>query len=56
MSRQDTAQALADGAQAGRDGRPPTDCPHPAGSVLRAAWVRGYAKQRPIAARRGEDT
>ncbi|MGW1489787.1 Rmf/CrpP fold protein [Streptomyces sp. NPDC002402] len=45
------ADALA-AEQAGREaalaGRPPTDCPHPADSALRPAWVRGYVAARPL--------
>ncbi|WKX74197.1 Rmf/CrpP fold protein [Streptomyces sp. XD-27] len=32
------------GYAAARASRPPTDCPHPADSPLRLAWVRGYVK------------
>ncbi|XXJ55824.1 Rmf/CrpP fold protein [Embleya sp. MST-111070] len=34
------------GEKAGADGDPVTVCPYPAGSLLRTAWVRGYARGR----------
>ena len=39
------AQALAAGAAARTAGLPSLACPHPAGE-LRAAWVRGWVRQR----------
>ncbi|WP_347400489.1 Rmf/CrpP fold protein [Streptomyces sp. BK239] len=40
------------GRAAARSGRPPTACPHKGRSdrevLLRAAWVRGYAKSREL--------
>ncbi|MFD4659333.1 Rmf/CrpP fold protein [Kitasatospora sp. NPDC058444] len=41
-------RAAAAGRDAARSGRPITVCPHPHESLLRAAWVRGYAAARPI--------
>ncbi|MET9729664.1 Rmf/CrpP fold protein [Streptomyces sp. NPDC006458] len=41
-------RALDEGAQAGRDGASVTSCPYPAGDLRRSAWVRGYAKGRPL--------
>ena len=40
--REDAVRAHRAGYVAARAGRPPTDCPHPADSLLRTAWVRGY--------------
>ena len=47
-ARADLAQALADGQAAAKAGKPPTACPHPAGNLLRSAWIRGYAAARPV--------
>ncbi|WP_405565491.1 Rmf/CrpP fold protein [Streptomyces sp. NBC_01180] len=41
-------QAATDGATAGRRGDRPTTCPYPRDSLLRAAWIRGYARARPV--------
>ncbi|AFU62145.1 hypothetical protein SV1_5 [Streptomyces phage SV1] len=46
-AREDIARAVLDGAGAAREGKPPTVCPHPATSVLRTAWIRGYVRARP---------
>ncbi|WP_371795988.1 Rmf/CrpP fold protein [Streptomyces sp. NBC_01718] len=46
-TREDIARALNEGAEAGRQGDPPTTCPHPSTSVLRTAWIRGYAGTAP---------
>ncbi|MGW8988712.1 Rmf/CrpP fold protein [Streptomyces zhihengii] len=46
-TREDIVRATLDGEDAARDGRPVTACPHPASSLLRTAWVRGYARGRP---------
>ncbi|MFJ5883468.1 Rmf/CrpP fold protein [Kitasatospora cineracea] len=45
--RADIVRAVAAGIEAARDGRPATACPYPRGSLLRSAWVRGYARARP---------
>ncbi|MEU5302226.1 Rmf/CrpP fold protein [Streptomyces noursei] len=42
--REDAVRAYQDGYAVARAGRPPTDCPHPADSLLRLAWIRGYVK------------
>lgn len=47
-TREDIARALSEGAEAGRRGDPPTVCPYPRTSLLRGAWVRGYARARPL--------
>ncbi|WP_308222568.1 Rmf/CrpP fold protein [Kitasatospora sp. A2-31] len=41
-------RAAAAGRDAARAGWPVTACPHPRESLLRPAWVRGYAAARPI--------
>ncbi|MFK0289935.1 Rmf/CrpP fold protein [Streptomyces sp. NPDC090442] len=41
--REDAIRARRAGYVAAHAGRPVTDCPHPADSLLRTAWVRGYA-------------
>ncbi len=48
-TREDIARAVIEGTEAGRRGDPPTACPHPRTSLLRTAWIRGYARARPIA-------
>ncbi|MEU5130023.1 Rmf/CrpP fold protein [Streptomyces mobaraensis] len=40
--REDAVRAYQDGRATAQAGRPATDCPHPADSLLRLAWVRGY--------------
>lgn len=45
-TRADIVQAVNEGAEAGRTGQPPTACPHPRTSLLRTAWIRGYAPAR----------
>ena len=47
-AREDLVRALDEGAEAGRDRAPVTTCPYPAGDLRRSAWVRGYAKARPL--------
>ncbi|MFJ7337873.1 Rmf/CrpP fold protein [Streptomyces sp. NPDC101116] len=49
-AREDIVTAVESGREAGRNGDPPTTCPHPASSILRTAWIRGYAEQRPLTA------
>ncbi|MFF7234409.1 Rmf/CrpP fold protein [Streptomyces sioyaensis] len=46
--RESITQALTEGAAAGRAGKPATDCPYPRTSLLRTAWIRGYARARPL--------
>jgi ribosome modulation factor len=46
--REQLAKAINEGAQAGRDGDPPTACPYPRDDLRRSAWIRGYAKARPL--------
>jgi ribosome modulation factor len=46
-------QAIADGNAAGLAGAHVTTCPHPRGSLLRAAWVKGYARARPVTPAQG---
>lgn len=47
--REDAVRALQAGRHAAKTGRPATDCPHPAESLLRLAWVRGYVAAGPLA-------
>ncbi|MFE7634468.1 Rmf/CrpP fold protein [Kitasatospora sp. NPDC057518] len=42
-------RAVASGRDAARSGQPITTCPHPRNSLLRSAWVRGYATAWPMA-------
>lgn len=46
--REQLARALSEGVQAGRDGARPTTCPYASGDLRRSAWIRGYAKARPL--------
>jgi ribosome modulation factor len=46
-TRQDIAQAIQQGQEAGRTGEPPTVCPYGAANILRTAWIRGYAQTAP---------
>ncbi|WP_432182042.1 Rmf/CrpP fold protein [Streptomyces sp. NBC_00063] len=48
MSRETLVRALGEGAAAGREKTPVSTCPYPAGDLRRTAWMRGYAKARPL--------
>lgn len=48
MSRTDIVKAIAAGNAAGKADLPATACPYPRDSLLRSAWVRGYARARPV--------
>ncbi|MFE7316414.1 Rmf/CrpP fold protein [Streptomyces sp. NPDC057555] len=50
--REDAVRAYQAGRDAAQASRPVTACPHPADSLLRLAWVRGYTTARPLP---GED-
>ncbi|MFE0877310.1 Rmf/CrpP fold protein [Streptomyces sp. CA-250714] len=50
-TREDIVRAVTAGREAGRRGDRPTACPHPRDSLLRTAWIRGYAETRPLATR-----
>ncbi|MEL3944491.1 Rmf/CrpP fold protein [Streptomyces sp. LNU-CPARS28] len=41
-------RALLAGIEAGRNAAPVTSCPYPAGDLRRSAWLRGYARARPL--------
>lgn len=45
-TREDIVRALTEGAEAGRNGAPPTACPYPRSSLLRTQWIKGYARAR----------
>lgn len=45
-AREDIIRAVIQGAEAGRRGNRVTTCPHPAESLLRTAWLKGYARGR----------
>lgn len=49
-TREEIVRAVTTGREAGDRGEPPTACPYPASSILRTAWIRGYAERRPVAA------
>lgn len=46
--REQLVRALHSGAAAGRARQSVTVCPYPAGDLRRSAWLRGYAKNRPL--------
>ncbi|MEU6649506.1 Rmf/CrpP fold protein [Streptomyces sp. NPDC046900] len=48
--REQLVKALNEGAAAARQGASVTTCPYPAGDLRRSAWVRAYAKNRPLPA------
>ncbi|MGW5673944.1 Rmf/CrpP fold protein [Streptomyces sp. NPDC003860] len=48
-TREDIVKAVAAGRDAGERGARPTTCPYPTASLLRTAWIRGYASARPLA-------
>ncbi|NUK22063.1 Rmf/CrpP fold protein [Streptomyces lunaelactis] len=52
-TREDIARAMLNGRDAGRTGKRATECPHPRDSLLRTAWIRGYAAARPVSTGRG---
>ncbi|MFI2355064.1 Rmf/CrpP fold protein [Streptomyces anulatus] len=47
-TREDIARAVSEGAKAGVEVTSPTVCPYPRTSLLSGAWVRGYARARPL--------
>ncbi|MEV0444512.1 Rmf/CrpP fold protein [Streptomyces spectabilis] len=47
-TRKDIIVAIAAGREAGARGESPTACPYPRESLLRTAWIRGYALVRPL--------
>ncbi|KUF19583.1 Rmf/CrpP fold protein [Streptomyces silvensis] len=48
-TREDIVTAVTAGREAGKRGDALTTCPYPITSVLRTAWIRGYAERRPLA-------
>ncbi|MFD4305054.1 Rmf/CrpP fold protein [Streptomyces albidoflavus] len=48
-TREDIVKATQEGRTAAEQGNAPTACPYPGTSTLRTAWIRGYARARPIA-------
>ncbi|MDN3056187.1 hypothetical protein PH213_16865 [Streptomyces sp. SRF1] len=49
-TRVELTRALIAGRTAAHSKQPATVCPHPERTLARAAWIRGYAQVRPIAA------
>lgn len=45
-TRHDIVSAIGAGRASGARGDRPTVCPYPRGSLLRTAWIRGYAGAR----------
>ncbi|MDQ0949326.1 ribosome modulation factor [Streptomyces phaeochromogenes] len=45
-TREDIVAAITKGREAGEAGQEPTACPYPSTSILRTAWVKGYAPAR----------
>lgn len=46
-TREDIVRAVRQGIEAGRRGDDPRTCPYPGTSLLRTAWIKGYASERP---------
>ncbi|MFE9645311.1 Rmf/CrpP fold protein [Streptomyces sp. NPDC006365] len=46
--REQVVKALNEGAEAGRRGDRPSACPYKPADLRRSAWLRGYAKTRPL--------
>lgn len=46
-TRADIVEAIRRGEEAGRTGQRPNVCPYPGTSLLRTAWVKGYASTAP---------
>lgn len=47
-ARGDIIRAVVAGREAGREGALLAACPHPASSLLRTAWINGYAQVRAL--------
>ena len=47
-TREQITKATTEGKAAAEAGEQPTACPYPRTSILRGAWVRGFARARPI--------
>ncbi|WP_338146230.1 Rmf/CrpP fold protein [Streptomyces boncukensis] len=47
-TREDIVRAVTAGREAGERGDRPTVCPYPRESILRRAWIRGYAETHPV--------
>ncbi|MCX4824239.1 hypothetical protein OG883_31160 [Streptomyces sp. NBC_01142] len=45
-TREEIAESILKGREAGESGQEPTVCPYPRASILRTAWVKGYAPAR----------
>lgn len=45
-TRAEIVRAQQQGDEAGRTGEPPTVCPYGRDSILRTAWIKGYAAAR----------
>ncbi|MET9555095.1 Rmf/CrpP fold protein [Streptomyces sp. NPDC006645] len=45
-TREEIAAAIIKGRTAGEAGEKPTACPYPSTSILRTAWIKGYAPAR----------
>ncbi|MER0481592.1 Rmf/CrpP fold protein [Streptomyces sp. Edi2] len=42
--KEQAVEAILKGAEAGETGQPVTVCPYPRASLLRRAWIKGYAQ------------
>ncbi|MBK3576133.1 hypothetical protein JHN63_20380 [Streptomyces sp. MBT65] len=49
-TREDIVEAIQQGAEAGRRGDDARTCPYRGDSLLRTAWIKGYARERPATA------
>ncbi|GGW67979.1 Rmf/CrpP fold protein [Streptomyces griseoloalbus] len=54
-TRQQIVEAVLAGREAGQRGDRVSACPHPATSLLRTAWIRGYAQARPLPTQQEDD-
>jgi ribosome modulation factor len=54
-TREEIVKAVTAGREAGERGDPPTACPYPGASLLRTAWIRGYAERRPVGEQPADD-
>ncbi|WP_019055016.1 Rmf/CrpP fold protein [Streptomyces prunicolor] len=48
-TRENIVKAVQQGAEAGRNGDDARTCPYPGDSLLRTAWIKGYAGARRTA-------
>lgn len=52
-AREEITRAVTEGRDAGSSGDDVRTCPYGRDSLLRTAWIRGYAEARPLSAQTG---